>query len=106
MLKYMNSYASIDIIAIDPLGGDAKVDSFMLYIGDLVQTECQKSIFELLSVTDAQLVKVNAPEAVTFVLQPPTDSGTEYLHSLREFRSFNCGDYSYTQENLHTMVTQ
>ena len=97
MFKYRNSYHSVDIIALDPLGGDAVVDVFMFYIGDLIKTECQKSIFELVSLTDNQMVQVNAPEPVTFQLQPPTDSGTVYLHSLRAFRSFDCGEYSYTQ---------
>ena len=105
MAAYANTKLRLDVLGHDPLGGAEKVDSFWFMVGDLVETECKRSAFVVDTVPEAQLVRVNAPDAVVLLVQPPSDSGTEYLNSLFEFRSANCGAYAYTQQNLHTMVT-
>ena len=96
MYDYANAWVRLDIVAKDPLEGDDKVNSFSFYVGDLVVTECKKSVFEIDTVPETQLVQFNAPDPVVFLMPAPSDSSTEYLSTLKEFRSSNCGAYKYT----------
>lgn len=69
-------------------------------------TECRKSEFVVDIVPETPVIQLYDPEAVIMLLEPPTDTATEYLKTLPEFRDSGCGEYRYTQTTLHTMVVQ
>lgn len=72
----------------------------------MVRTECRKSEFIVDAVPETPTIQLYATEAVIMLLEPPTDTATEYLKTLPEFRDSSCGKYRYRQTTLHTMVVQ
>ena len=68
MAQYVNTKLRLDIIGKHKDGGAEKVDSFSFFVNDLVETECKRSYFNLDTVPETQLVRINAPEPVTFII--------------------------------------
>ena len=105
MFYFMDMTFYVTLRATNNNDGRVKDDTMKIHVQNLITNSCQVSEFEIVTEMSDQTVQVHMGP-VSFDLHEPTDTGKEYLHSVRLFDVFDCGGYSYTMRNLYTLVTQ
>jgi len=103
-VNYSGQYVNVEIVATGP--NSVKVDYFFFYVEDLVQSTCESSVFVVPSTNEDQVVQVFDLEPLVFEISAVEDSGSQTLLTTPGFELSNCGQFSYTQMTLQTMVVQ
>ena len=105
MYNYRNTLVEVVILAIDSSGRQTQ-DIFKIQVGDLVQTECKKSVLSINSNVEKQYVEFDDIKAVYFELPQISQSAVTYFKTLPEFSQEDCGPFFYQQKNLQDFVSQ